>query len=532
MPPGKGGGARQRALRSTADRSRSRATSACSSPEPTEAASSSHGPLRGGARQRTLRSVPDESIVHQEAQDFRAYVAKLFLTNRFSSRETVELVTKARAAQAMGVDDLVTSQEHHQNASRDLLRRLLRNVTMPDLYWAKAPVADPDTGVTFETSLPVILPHELLPIIVQNYAREDLWELHPGARRVHAEVCAKVGLNPLDVLPLGLHGDGVPHQKGKSIEVLSWNFLSKNVHTRFLFALVDKTYTCKCGCSGRHTIERLLEVFSWSLRNLVAGAYPSRRHDGTEWQDTDKNRAKLRGTLQKAILEQVRGDWSWYKQIFSFPSWSGEYICWKCCANKSDAPYWDVSTTAQWRSMRLPPTQFWNLLQRQGLTPSSIFALPGMSLSYVAIDALHALDLGVSQHALGNTMWELANSSSFAGGTQAERVKALWAKLKKALPRTPDAKSDPSAHGGDAEDAREGAQDAQQRSRVQGAHCLRSGVRHRLAPPLRDRAQSHCEAVHGQPHGLLRTAVLERLECRGRSPIQPNILHALCCFAL
>eukprot|EP00974_Lingulodinium_polyedra_P091027 8826371-Lingulodinium_polyedra.AAC.1 len=158
MPPRRGGGARQRALRGRASRSRSRGTNKSSSPEPAQAASSSHGPLRGGALQRAQAASssqgPDESTVHQEAQDFRAYVAKLFLTNKFSSRETVELVTKARAAQAVGIDDLVTSQKHQQNASRDLLRRLLRNVTMPDLYWAKAPVADPDTGVTFETSLP------------------------------------------------------------------------------------------------------------------------------------------------------------------------------------------------------------------------------------------------------------------------------------------------------------------------------------------------------------------------------------------
>ena len=113
---------------------------------------------------------PAEVPAHEEALEFRAYVAKLFLTNKFSSRETVELVSKARAACALGIDDLETSQIHQRNASRDLMRRLLRNVTMLDLYWATVPVADPDTGVTFETSLPVILPHELLPIIVQLYA--------------------------------------------------------------------------------------------------------------------------------------------------------------------------------------------------------------------------------------------------------------------------------------------------------------------------------------------------------------------------
>eukprot|EP00974_Lingulodinium_polyedra_P114567 11092010-Lingulodinium_polyedra.AAC.1 len=61
-------------------------------------------------------------------------------------------------------------------------------------------------------------------------------------------------------------------------------------------------------------------------------------------------------------------------------------------------------------------------------------------------------------------MWELANAGFFAGATQVERVKAPWAKLKKALPGTPDATSDPSVRGGDVEDARGRAQDAQRRS--------------------------------------------------------------------
>ena len=63
------------------------------------------------------------------------------------------------------------------------------------------------------------------------------------------------------------------------------------------------------------------------------------------------------------------------------------------------------------------------------MSPSCIFSLPGMPLGYMVIDALHALDLGVSQHALGNTLWELVNSGFFPGDTQASRVKALWAKL-------------------------------------------------------------------------------------------------------
>ena len=58
--------------------------------------------------------------------------------------------------------------------------------------------------------------------------------------KVRDDFCAALGLDPEHFIALGLHGDGVPHQKGKSIEVLSWNFISDPGGERLLlkFCLV------------------------------------------------------------------------------------------------------------------------------------------------------------------------------------------------------------------------------------------------------------------------------------------------------
>ena len=81
------------------------------------------------------------------------------------------------------------------------------------------------------------------------------------------------------------------------------------------------------------------------------GRYPSERHDASPWSASDKSRACLAGDLgARGVLCQVRGDWSWYKQIFDFPSWSGKEICWRCCANKGpddEAPFTDASASAK-----------------------------------------------------------------------------------------------------------------------------------------------------------------------------------------
>ena len=96
-------------------------------------------------------------------------------------------------------------------------------------------------------------------------------DLDPELDKLLRATCRKLGLDPEAVTAVGLHGDGVPHQKRKSIEVMSWNLLGKGLSERYLFSVVEKSFCCNCGCSGRHTLEKLLEVFAWSMKCLVHG---------------------------------------------------------------------------------------------------------------------------------------------------------------------------------------------------------------------------------------------------------------------
>ena len=77
---------------------------------------------------------------------------------------------------------------------------------------------------------------------------------------IREEACRKLSIDPKAMIPLGFHGDGVPHQKRKSIEVITWSFMAKGYDTRYLCAILDKSVCCACGCSGRHSLEPLLEV--------------------------------------------------------------------------------------------------------------------------------------------------------------------------------------------------------------------------------------------------------------------------------
>jgi hypothetical protein len=115
--------------------------------------------------------------------------------------------------------------------------------------------------------------------------------------------CRNMGLDPNMVLPIGLHGDGVPHlaKMRDSLEVMSWNFLARSHRQRIWFVASPKS-----AIAGKNTCDALFEVFAWRMRSLLLGVLPSCRHDGTPWQDSDRARSKESGkplTMEALLME-------------------------------------------------------------------------------------------------------------------------------------------------------------------------------------------------------------------------------------
>eukprot|EP00974_Lingulodinium_polyedra_P051570 4961493-Lingulodinium_polyedra.AAC.1 len=70
-------------------------------------------------------------------------------------------------------------------------------------------------------------------------------------------------------------------------------------------------------------------------------------------------------------------------------------------------------------------------MRDQGIDPNPLFSLPGVTLDTVCLDILHCCDLGCSQDALGNLMWEAVREVGFVPGANIqERVRSLWILLK------------------------------------------------------------------------------------------------------
>ena len=375
------------------------------------------------------------------ADSFGKHVENLYLRNKFSALSTKQLTSKAQKAGAKGVAHLATPSSEG-NEQRSLMRAIMRKVTRPPVYWEQIPTYDPRTNKSRHMVwIPFLLMHELLWSIIQTsgMALKQFTSLPsslPGLNKMKASFCRKFGLAPSECIPLGLHGDGVPHSKSGTVEVFSWNFIGIPTAERHLFCCIEKMYLCRCGCKGRCTFDAIMRVFVWCLDLVMMKNWPTCRRDGSPWLKSDKWRSRMSGALGFCGgLLQVRGDWAWYKVMFAFKGWAAQSICWRCGANRSDKPFWDFSESAKWRGDRWSLERLLEEIKRQGSFASPLFGAPGFVLAVLVIDVLHCMDLGISQDALGSLFW-IALGVVFKGRNRALQIESLNAMMKEFYKRT------------------------------------------------------------------------------------------------
>lgn len=135
------------------------------------------------------------------------------------------------------------SGQHRGNISRDLMRDLLKGCLLPPLYWALIPMRDPKTDKNnVPTWMPFLLVHEMLATLWAKFG-EALYNPSPAVEKNLKQSCRKnrINFDKQCVLPLGIHGDGVPNQAHKTIVAFTWNLLTTDkMSERILFAALGK----------------------------------------------------------------------------------------------------------------------------------------------------------------------------------------------------------------------------------------------------------------------------------------------------
>ena len=270
-----------------------------------------------------------------DGKTFKDVVSGLFLTNKLSALQGHDVFFSGQNAGAKGVEKLAAAGahgKHPKNLCRDLTRTLLKGIDWPKAYWATIPVKNTEDGSIVWIDFPFMLPHEVLHHLLKKNGLARLLEFTD--EKLVREFCEAMGCDPAFILPLGLHGDGAPFaaKMRDSLEQFSWNLVADSKSSRIVFATIPKKFVCE------GTFDAILEIFAWSVKQLLLRLMPSVRHDGTPFDKSDSDdRKKVAGEILPfgACLVQIRGDWAFYKGVFGFPAWNADQICWLCRATRA-----------------------------------------------------------------------------------------------------------------------------------------------------------------------------------------------------
>ena len=401
-----------------------------------------------GPASRTMLEAKEQALAQQSlAKEFQT----LYTSNKLSAQDSFNLFQKgsqaglalpgpfAKSLQLERAKRKVAGQPSQQevkpaerptqskNAARTWQRWMRKNHTWPDLYWAEIPLKNPSNKEVASYKLPFLLPHEWVsdylhqPGAFQEAQPEEGSYLDKECRRV----CAAWHRQARSMVPLGLHGDGVPVQ-GR-LQQSTVDFVTINLLASKAFASTRVPVTCleTKWNAGAVTIRAIQQVIAWSLKQLGEGKYPSSRHDGGS---LDKARAKLAGQdmPSHAALVQMRGDWDWNCKWFGAPNFSeNSGMCWLCKAKPEE---WRAMSSKDRESKSLSQAEWLQALESRGKPVSPLFALPGITNASMKPDWMHVVDEGSAALAAGQILAELLQKCR--GGNKDQRAQSLWASVQ------------------------------------------------------------------------------------------------------
>ena len=382
-----------------------------------------------------------EAAAEDPAKRFRADVGNLFLDNILSGHVAQQVAASASAAGARGVGEFAragASGKHPGNCARDCLSRLTKGhkKLWAPLYYADIPVLNIRTSKEELKQIPFMLPHAVLKTWLQRDPGMLPWlgPAEPDMITHCRQMVTEWAADPRElIVPVGLHGDGVPFdaRRSKSIEIFSWNLCGlpwPEGGLRVPLTAVPKHFVIK-----ERTFEAILSVFCWSMRMLAIGSCPTARHDGRGWKPGD-SLASFSGQPigRRACLFEVRGDWSWFKSTLRLPGWKdGGGCCWLC--RTTPATLRETSPASEWRTTRLSHSDFLKRMNDKGEVPSVLFFLPGVRNTSCRPDWLHCCDLGITPDALANIFLTVLRKFP---GVLKKKCERLWQEMQAWYKRT------------------------------------------------------------------------------------------------
>lgn len=210
-----------------------------------------------------------------------------------------------------------------------------------DFYWAEIPFWKPKEKAIEPVWLPFLLPHEwLCTYLAQEGAVEEAMpEKATYKSQRLAEVCKAWGEPERGMVPLGLHGGGVPVQGRMNQSSVDFFTINLPCSTQFGSDRIPIVCVESRYITTEETCNAITEIIAWSLQKLGEGKYPMVRHDGKQFLKSEKKRQQLSGLAMpaKACLIEMRSDWDWNCKYYQAPQWNVNAGCCWLCSTKPGA---------------------------------------------------------------------------------------------------------------------------------------------------------------------------------------------------
>ena len=379
----------------------------------------------------TKKGYENHNAEMSPSKRLRRHLADLATTNTVSYLEAQSLFQDAVTAGAAHCDDLALPNSTRKNIARDFRTKARKGSPWPKPYYAPIRVWNVKKQEVASKLIPFFLPHDILHCLAHEASNSEKLLQTDGLDydgRLHLQLIQEQS-GSSDLCCLGLWGDGVPcnYDRTESCECYCISF--PGMLGRGRKARIPVTGLLKKHTLTRDTPDDILEVIAWSLRCCILGVMPSERHDSSPWLPSDAKRKRLLGKPIgcKAALVEVRGDWSFFKSVFSFPGWREKGgCCWRCTAQPQDVR--DASAAAPWRTQRYDHFGLLAYLRGYRGHVSTLFGAPYLRADCFRIDWLHCCDLGVASDFLGNLLHVVM--SKMPGRSANERCSALFREMQ------------------------------------------------------------------------------------------------------
>ena len=390
------------------------------------------------------KAQPEKAVSQLEAeqrevasQELAAELKSLYTSNALSAKKTMSLFQKnhlaglsldspfcktlflksanCKPAERQTLHNLKPAEA--KNAARGWQRWMRKKSEWPALYWADIPMKNPKTKAVSNQRLPFLLPHEWVSACLHqpNAFDEATPEIGSPVADELCKVCEAWQRPPWTMLPLGLHGDGVPVQgrlNQSTVDFVTLNLMASKafVSKRAPITCLESTYH-----AGHSTTQAIQAVIAWSLQSLQEGKYPATRHDGTSGQG--------QAMPGRAALVQVRGDWDWNSKWYGAPTWNElSGMRWLCKAKPGE---WRTMSADDRTSNSMSNAEWLHKLEARNKPVSALFSLRGVSNATMKPDWMHVVDEGCAALVAGQVLAELLARSP--GSSSAKRAEALFA---------------------------------------------------------------------------------------------------------